>query len=314
MPSSSALVRPSPLPDGGHLAVLAISGPADETRILTAVGNLRARGFRVTLAENALTRGPGKYLAGDDSARAAAINQALANPEFDGFLFTRGGYGAMRILDAIDYELVRRDPRPIVGYSDITALHQAIATRAGITTFHGPMLNTDFHDGLSPVIDSWMWRALRGDSPLSFSFDRSNVLVAGVGEGVSFGGCLALTTALTGTPYDYWVENGIWFWEDVAEPLYKIDRMLTHLRLSGRFRGLRGIIVGQLRECGEGDPGELDSLLLDFFGDLGVPVVRGLPFGHFGNNLLLPIGQRVLLDASSCSLTFHDPVVQSGDA
>jgi muramoyltetrapeptide carboxypeptidase len=314
MPSSSPLVRPAPLPEGGHVAVLAISGPADETRILTAVAGLRSRGFRVTVSENAFARGPREYLAGDDSARAGAINDALANPDLDAFLFTRGGYGAMRILDSIDYELVRRDPRPIIGYSDITALHQAVATRAGVTTFHGPMLNTDFHDGLSPSVDAWMWRMLRGDSPSTFTFDRSNVLVSGTGDGILFGGCLALTTSLIGTPYDYWVPDGVWFWEDVAEPLYKIDRMLTHLRLSGRFQSLRGIILGQLRECGEDNPGDLDSLVMDFFGDLGVPVVRGLPFGHFGNNLLLPIGQRVHLDARSCSLTFPDPAVHAGDA
>ena len=220
----------------------------------------------------------------------------------------------MRILDRINYDLIRANPRPIIGYSDLTALHQAVAVKSGVTTFHGPMLNTDFFEGLSPEIDEWMWRSLAGDTPMRFSFERSNVLAAGSAEGILFGGCLALTTALLGSPYDYWVEDGIWFWEDVGEPLYRIDRMLTHLRLSGRFQRLRGMIVGQLKECGEERPDEVDELILEFAGDLGIPIVRGLPFGHFGNNLLLPVGQNMTLDTSDCSLTLPRPVVETGGA
>jgi muramoyltetrapeptide carboxypeptidase len=314
MSPSSVLTRPAPIAEGAHLAVLAISGPSDEARIRVATEKLRARGFRVTLADNAFLEGPRSYLAGSDATRADLLNRALADPAYDAYLFTRGGYGAMRILDAVDYELIRRNPRPIIGYSDITALHQAVAMRAGVTSFHGPMLNTDFHDGLSPAIDTWMWRALRGESPLSFEFDRAGVLVGGDTEGVLFGGCLAITTALVGTPFDYWVPDGVWFWEDVGEPLYKIDRMLTHLRLSDRFRALRGMIVGQLKECGEGRQDELVSLLLEFFGNLGIPVIHGLPFGHFGNNLMLPVGQTIQLDTRSCTLTLPGSVVQRGDA
>lgn len=313
MTDGHALIRPRPVPNGAHLAVLSISGPADESRIRVAAAKLAARGFRVTVIDGAYDRGERAYLAGDDSQRAFRLNQSLADPSYDAYLFTRGGYGAMRILDAIDYDLVRANPRPIIGYSDITALHQAVATRADVTTFHGPMLNTDFHDGLSPQIDSWMWLALSGTAPMRFEFERSNVIAAGTASGILFGGCLALTTALTGTPYDYWPEGGIWFWEDVGEPLYKLDRMLTHLRLSGRFQSLRGMIVGQLKECGEDRPDELDSLLSSFVGDLGIPLVRGLPFGHFGNNLMLPIGQKVVLDANACTLTLPDPVVDGGD-
>lgn len=314
MKPDNALIRPRPVREGAHLAVLSISGPAEEPRIRLAADKLRERGFRLTLVDGAFAAGTREYLAGSDAERASRLNLSLADPSYEAFLFTRGGYGAMRILDAIDYELVRRNPRPIIGYSDLTALHQAVAVRAGVTTFHGPMLNTDFHDGLSPQIEAWMWRLLAGESPSTFSFARSNVLAAGTAEGILFGGCLALTTALLGSPYDYWVGDGIWFWEDVGEPLYKIDRMLTHLRLSGRFQRLRGMIVGQLRDCGEDRPGELDSLLLEFVGDLGIPLVRGLPFGHFGNNLMLPIGQPIALDTNACTLKLPDPVVQRGDA
>lgn len=267
----------------------------------------------MTLSGNASECGRRSYLAGDDHTRTEQINTALNDAAFDGFLFTRGGYGAMRILDRIDFEAIRRNPRPMIGYSDLTALHQAVATQSGVSTFHGPMLNTDFHDGLAPEFDAWMWRALSGEENLTFEFDRSNVLAAGRADGTIFGGCLSLTTALIGTPYDYWVADGVWFWEDVGEPLYRIDRMLTHLRLSGRFRGLRGVIIGQLAGCGEDRPEDLDSLLREFFGGLDIPVIYGLPFGHVGNNLMLPIGQRAQIDTESCRLTLPERVVQRGE-
>jgi len=312
MNTSDPLIRPRPVRQGAHLAVLSVSGPANEGRIRAAIGNLESKGFRVTLLDGAFSAGRRDYVAGDDEARVSRLNAAIQDPSFDALLFTRGGYGAMRILDAIDYDGIRQNPRPIIGYSDLTALHQAVATQAGVTTFHGPMLNTDLHDGLAPVIESWMWDVLSGRTPMTFHFERSNVLVAGTAKGTLFGGCLALTTALVGTPYDYWPSDGIWFWEDVGEPLYKIDRMLTHLRLSGRFQRLRGMIVGQLRECGEDRPDELDDLLLEFVRHLDIPLVRGLPFGHFGNNLMLPIGQTIALDTSDCSLTLLEPVVHGG--
>jgi muramoyltetrapeptide carboxypeptidase len=314
MNSSEPLIRPWRLEQGAHLAVLSISGPADGTRIQAAVENLRGRGFRVTLCDGSLARGPREYLAGDDASRAARLNEALSDPSFDAFLFTRGGYGAMRILDAVDYDRIQQRPRPVIGYSDLTALHQAVAAKARVTTFHGPMLNTDFHDGLSRDIEDWMWSMLAGEAPLTFRLAPDNVLADGSADGILFGGCLALTTALVGTPFDYWPDDGIWFWEDVGEPLYRIDRMLTHLRLSGRFQRLRGMIVGELRECGEGRSDELDSLLSEFVKPLGIPVVRGLPFGHFGNNLMLPIGQRIALDTTTLELTVPEAVVQSGDA
>jgi muramoyltetrapeptide carboxypeptidase len=277
-------------------------------RIEAGVRTLESRGLRVTLASNIDHRHRG-YLAGDDDERLEQLNHYLRSDDVDAFFFARGGYGAMRILDGVDYEAIRRNPRPIVGFSDITALHQAVAVHAGVASFHGPMLNLDFHAGLSPHIEEWLWALLAGDAPRVHAFDASQVLQEGEATGVLFGGCLSLTTALVGTPYDFWIDDGIWFWEDVDEPIYRLDRMLTTLRLSGRLRRIRGVLIGKLKGCG--DEAELTALLHEFFASSGIPVVRHLPFGHYGDNLLMPIGAAVELSTESRKLIVTHPVVRT---
>jgi muramoyltetrapeptide carboxypeptidase len=306
-PGTQHLSQPRAISRTAHIAVLAISSPSEVERIERAVRNLEARGARVTLAENFAQRHRG-YLAGTDDQRAEEFNRYLNSPEFDAFFFTRGGYGAMRILDRIDYDAIRRNPRPVVGFSDITALHQSMATHAGVASFHGPMLNLDFFDGLTPDVEEWFWSMLGGAAPLTHRFARGQIVIGGEAEGILFGGCLSLTAALVGTPYDFWIEDGIWFWEDVDEPVYRIDRMLTHLRLSGRLKKIRGVIIGRLKGCGS--PAEIEALLHETFDPYAIPVVRDLPFGHEGNNLLMPIGAPVRLSTSDGTLTVLQAAVQ----
>jgi muramoyltetrapeptide carboxypeptidase len=300
------LTRPRALPPNAHIAVLAGSSPSELSRIEVAARVIESRGYRVTLASNIAHRHR-NYLAGTDEERVAELNRFFRSDEYDAFFFARGGYGLMRILDRIDYDALRLNPRPVVGFSDVTALHQAMALHARIASFHGPMLNLDFHDGLSPENEQWFWSMLAGDAPLTRSFSESDVVCAGDADGTLFGGCLSITAALIGTPYDFWIDDGIWFWEDIDEPVYRIDRMLTHLRLSGRMPRIRGVIIGALKDCGE--DAEMLALLRETFGALDIPVVRNLPFGHHGNNLLMPIGTRVRLDTSALRLTISEPAV-----
>jgi muramoyltetrapeptide carboxypeptidase len=284
-----------------------MSSPSERLRIEAAARTLEARGLRVTLAANIDHHHRG-YLAGDDDERLRELNHYLRSDEIDAFFFARGGYGAMRILDAIDYEAITANPRPIVGFSDITALHQAVAVRCGLASFHGPMLNLDWAEGLSAAVEEWFWSMLAGDAPLTHRFDRRQVVLEGDAEGVLFGGCLSLTTALTATPYDFWIDDGIWFFEDVDEPVYRIDRMLTHLRLTGRLKEIRAVVIGTLKGCGS--DAEIEALLHEFFGSSNIPVIRDLPFGHHGDNLLMPVGIPVRVSTRDLTLTFAQPAVQ----
>ena len=303
------LIRPRVLPANAHIAVLAASGPSERSRIELGALAIERRGHRVTIADNVDHRYRG-YLAGSDDERVEELNRFFRSSEYDAFFFARGGYGAMRILDRIDYNALRANPRPVVGFSDVTALHQAIAIHSGIGGFHGPMLNLDFHDGLSAENEEWLWSMLAGGAPLVRAFGEADVVQEGEAEGLLFGGCLALTTSLAGTPYDFWIEDGIWFWEDVDEPVYRIDRMLTHLRLSGRMKKIRGVIIGALKNCGS--ESEILALLREFFQSFDIPVVQNLPFGHHGNNLLMPIGTRVRLSTHDCTFTVLERAVSSG--
>jgi muramoyltetrapeptide carboxypeptidase len=300
------LTKPRALPERAHIAVLAPAGPSILDNIYEGARAIERRGHRVTFAENIDHQYRG-YLAGSDDERAEVLNRFLRSPEYDAFFFARGGYGSMRILDRIDYGAILANPRPIVGFSDITAIHQAMATMVRVAGLHGPMLNLDFRNGMSPQNEEWFWSLLGGAAPLTRELTPDNVLIEGEAEGVLFGGCLALTTSLAGTPYDYWIDGGIWFWEDVDEPVYRIDRMLTHLRLSGRMPGIRGVIIGALKECG--DPAGMVDLLREFFGPFGIPVVHNLPFGHHGDNLLMPIGTKARLSTSEMRLTISEPAV-----
>jgi muramoyltetrapeptide carboxypeptidase len=302
------LRRPKPLSRTSHIAVLATSSPSELDRIHTAADHLRARGLKVTLAPNIAHRD--RYLAGPDDERLRILNQFLKDSQFDAFFFARGGYGVMRILDGIDYDAIAANPRPVIGFSDITALHQAIAVRTGIASFHGPMLNSDWFGGLPPDREAWFWSMLAGEAPLDWRFESSQVINEGEAEGILFGGCLSLTTALTATAYDFWVDDGIWFWEDVDEPIYRIDRMLTHLRLSGRLRKLRAVIVGKLKGCGS--DAELTAFLHEFFGSMSIPVVRDFPFGHLGDNLLMPIGIPARLSTREGVFTITESAVAPG--
>jgi muramoyltetrapeptide carboxypeptidase len=302
------LQPPRALRPNAHIAVLAISSPSERARIETAARAIEQRGYRVSIAENVDHHDSrASYLAGSDSERIEQLNHYLRS-DVDAIFFARGGYGAMRILEAVDYDAIRDNPRPIVGFSDITALHQAIAVRTGIAGFHGPMLNLDWYNGLSPEIEQWLWSMLSGDAPLVHHFAGEQIVSEGEREGVLFGGCLSIITALTATPFDFWIDDGIWFWEDVDEPEYRIDRMLTHLRLSGRLEKIQGVVIGKLKGCG--GEGEMHALLRDFFGSSGIPVVRDLPFGHHGDNLLMPIGAPVRLSTRDCTLTLTSPATQ----
>jgi muramoyltetrapeptide carboxypeptidase len=301
------LIPPRALRRNGRVVVLAISSPSEMPRIEGGVRALEQRGLRVTLASNIDHRHRG-YLAGEDDERLEQLNHYLRFDDVDAFFFARGGYGAMRILDRIDYDAITANPRPIIGFSDITALHQAVAVRCGIGSFHGPMVNLDWFEGLTADIERWFWSMLAGESPLTHSFDASQIVLDGEAEGILFGGCLSLTTALTATPYDFWIDDGIWFFEDVEESPYRIDRMLTHLRLAGRLQKIRAVVIGKLKGCGS--DAEIEALLHEFFASSNIPVIRDLPFGHHGDNLLMPIGGHVRVSTRDRTFTVTQPAVR----
>ncbi len=273
--------------------MMAPAGPCPPEALDAGVARLRARGYQVLLAPNARSRTG--YLAGSDRERLDGIGWLL-DRGVDALLAARGGYGVMRILPEMPWDRLARWGGWVAGFSDITALHSALATRYGRATLHGPMVSSLARDpGSAESLLAWLSGAGGGEP---FRFSPRNVLRPGVARGVSAGGTLSILAALAATPFEPEYDGCVLFLEDVGESLYRLDRLLTQLRLSSRLAGARAVILGRLTRCGRGEAGWRErwrALVLE--AAPAAVVVEGLPFGHGGANVAFPLGVEVEVDA-----------------
>ncbi|WP_091089927.1 S66 peptidase family protein [Micromonospora nigra] len=280
------------------------SGPTRPERVARGIELITGWGLRPVPAPNAYARQG--YLAGGDALRAADLNAAFADPQVRGVICTRGGYGAQRVVDAIDMAAVHRDPKVVAGFSDITALQFALWRGARLATVHGP--GAVWLDERTPPRSAESLRAAltttRPVTVVADPFEETHpVRVPGRATGPLLGGNLCLVVASLGTPDMPDLTGAVLLLEDVQEPPYKIDRMLTQLRRAGVLDGLAGVAVGQFTDCADGwDVGVVD-VLADRLGDLGVPVLGGLPIGHGVGQLTVPVGTDATLDATAGTLT-----------
>ena len=264
---------------------------------------LKALGYRVCLGESVAARQG--YLAGSEALRRSDLLQMFAAAEIRAILCARGGYGVTRLLPSLDLAALVRHPKIFVGYSDVSPLLIALVQRGGMVAFHGPMVAADFGSPgeecegpgngtrVDPGLDDRSRRQLLdlvGDG-LGLELEVPTVVRPGTATGVLIGGCLSLLAAVAGTPYALRGEGTILFIEDIAEPSYRIDRMLTQLQQAGAFEGVRGVVFGAMTRCGPGGGAEgLLPVLTEFAERLRVPVGAGLPSGHGRPNLTLPFG------------------------
>jgi muramoyltetrapeptide carboxypeptidase len=261
------------------------------------VRRLESMGFTVRLGRHVL-EGAG-YLAGDDEARAADLTAMLRDPEVRGVWFARGGYGTIRLLDRIPWRAVRRDPKLLIGYSDLTALFAALARLPEQRCLYGPVV-TELGDPASYDRAS-LGRMLRGES-IRLRIARGRVLAPGRARGRLLGGNLTVLNHLLGTRFEPDLRESILFLEDVGEPVYRLDRMLTQLELAGALKGLAGVLLGHLSAPARRrfpPDRDLAELLGEIFRPLGVPVVQGLPAGHVPRKRTLPLGGRAELDTEA---------------
>jgi muramoyltetrapeptide carboxypeptidase len=317
---SKQLVRPPRLGPGSRIGLVAPAGPLLERDDLTRAEELcRALGYVPVLGRNAYLRHG--YLAGTDDERLADINQALQDPAIDAVWCIRGGYGAIRLLDRVDYEAIARRPKAVIGFSDITALLNAITRRTGVVTFHAPVARAAMprfsRDHFEQVVGSAKaaGRLARLPAPPDVLVPQENrivTLIAGTADGPLAGGNLTLLHCLIGTPYFPELEGAILFLEDVGEDLYNIDRILAHLRLIGALQALAGVMIGRFtqldRASRDGALG-FDEVLSTYFEPLGIPVAYGFPFGHIEAQWTLPLGVRAHLNASVGEVDLLEPAV-----
>ena len=296
----SPMQFPPLLSAGAHVALVAPAGPLrEDVELDKAKANVIRFGWESVVMTNARARDG--YLAGSDEQRARDINNAIADRDIHALWCVRGGYGAMRILDAIDYEGMRRTPKALIGYSDVTALHAAFGVKSSLVTFHGPTARQ--------TIPPFAFESLRnavalGQDPCG-EMPKARTLRGGRAKGRLVGGNLALLTAIAGTPYSPDYAGAILVIEDVNEAHYRIDRMLTTLHLSGALSGLAGLVIGRFtdipKEFGD-DEWSLERVLADAASRAGVPCVTDAPFGHIDDQWTLPLGAIAELDADARTL------------
>jgi muramoyltetrapeptide carboxypeptidase len=306
------LIAPPRLRPGDRIGVVAPSGPVNRRHVEAGARALERAGFRVVLARHVFDRRG--HLAGEDRARADDFNRMLRNPNIRCVLMARGGYGAMRIAESVDWGAMRRDPKIFAGFSDATFLHLGFARHASVRTLHGPNLQGF---GRSPRGElkrwiSWVTRPLPPDSIRILRAPRRLVGGPGRTRGRVLGGNLVLLDYAIGTSVLPSLRGAILFLEEVREAPYKIDGMLCHLRLSRALAGIRGVALGDFYRC-KPTPRRrelpLRQVFLDHFRPLGVPVRAGIKAGHAPLNLPFPLGARAVLDGRRGQLIFEQGLV-----
>lgn len=301
---------------GDTLGFIAPSGAVrTEGAIERAVKETESMGFKVKLGESAGQKYG--YLSGSDEVRARDINNMFADDEVDAIVCLRGGYGAMRILDQLDYELIARHPKIFMGFSDITALHIALLNRCDLATFHGPMAAANWAGSqLDDFSRESMYRALMSTEPVGElrnpeGYPRQTVN-PGQAEGQLVGGNLMLIASSLGTPWEIDTKGRIIFIEEVGERTYCVDRMLTQLRLAGKFEDCAGVVFGDFADCPVEYPEfglTLEEIILDVVAPSGKPIFTGLRCGHCTPKLTLPFGVKCRMDADECTLTVLESAV-----
>jgi muramoyltetrapeptide carboxypeptidase len=302
------LLVPPQVESGATVGVVAPSGPLDGESLRAGIRYLQQEGFRVVVGDN-VSRRLG-YLAGTDGERCHDLNAMLDAPNVRAVVFARGGYGAMRILHLVDYDAAKHDPKRLVGMSDITSLQLALYAKCRLVTFSGPMIG-QISDGLDPLSQSWLLRSLRepvqGRSLIPENQQGMRILRAGRATGLLLGGCLSLVTALLGTSYCPDFFGAILFLEDVNEETYRIDRMLTQLKLCGALGSINGLVLGHfIGPRSESILPDVERRALELIEDSPIPIISGYPHGHTLPNLTIPCGIPVELNTSPLSLLVRD--------
>ncbi|HEV2088135.1 MAG TPA: LD-carboxypeptidase [Cryptosporangiaceae bacterium] len=302
------LIRPPRLRPGDRIAVVAPSGPVDRERLDAGCAVLRGWGLRVECMPHVLARHDRlPYLAGSDDARAADLQQAWLDPSVAAVLCVRGGYGAQRIVDLLDWSRMRHQaPKIFAGSSDVTALHEAFATQLGVVTLFAPMVGSTAFVDDATTREHLRRMLFAPESTRLLTSARTEPLIGGRARGVTIGGTATLLAAGVGTPATRpAAPGGIAILEDVTEDAYRLDRILTQLLRAGWFTGVTAVALGSWVDC---EPSaDVRALALDRLGGLGVPVVWELGFGHCLPQLTVPLGVRAELDADAGTLTLLDP-------
>ena len=299
------ILKPKRLNTGDLIGVIApASNPDDITRIDKGVSYLESLGYRVEIGKNVgAERG---YLAGDDSQRLDDLRYMFEKKEVKAIFNVRGGYGSGRLLDKIDYSLIKANPKIFVGYSDITALQMAFFTKTGLMTIAGPMLASDLYAGLDPNTEELFWSMLTSSKKIGKLYNPNDekffILNKGRGEGRLLGGNLSLLASIMGSEYLPSFRNSILLLEEIGEAPYRVDRLFNQISIAKIFKQIKGLILGRFVDCYESDKTKetlsLNEVILDYFQNISIPVIYNVKHGHIKESIPIPFGLKCKLNAS----------------
>jgi muramoyltetrapeptide carboxypeptidase len=311
-----AVVKPKHISPGDRIAFVAPAGSPDTVSLIKGADYFHKLGYKIKIYPQ--VRRKNRYLAGDDDARAQALMDAFADRNIDAVFCARGGYGALRILEKLDFNKIKKNPKPLLGYSDITVLLLSIYKKTGLVAFHGPMPDIDFGARPRRYTRDYLFKAL-------FTKDKiGNVMIPkdykiikispGSASGVIVGGNLSLMAKLVGSDYLPSFRNKIVFFEDIGENAERVDGYLAQLFMSTDFGKANGFIIGEFSDDKYRDKKRKNWTVLqvikDYFGKIGKPVIFGFPCGHGVEKITIPIGTRVLLDADEKLVVFKEAGVR----
>lgn len=292
------------------------SSPDEFSRIEKGVKYIESLGYRVKVGKH-VGKNHG-YLAGNDDERLEDLHAMFKDKNVNAIFTVRGGYGAFRLLDKIDYRLIRNNPKVFVGYSEMTSLQMAFFEKAGLITFAGPMVAVDFHDEVSPYTNENFWATITSNKKhgkLKFpEVEKLPFLQKGSTSGRIIGGNLAVLVALLGTGYFPNPTGKILMIEDIGELPYRVDRMLNQLKLSGTYKKVKGIILGKFVDCNERDPEKktltLGEVIQHYITEVNVPSIYSFPHGHIKDFITIPFGIKINLNASKGIVEFAESAVK----
>ena len=296
-----------PLKAGDVVGIAAPSSPFDRNLFKHGLSQLHKMGFETWHRDDIFQQE--RYLAGSDERRAEELTELFTKKEIKAILFARGGYGSQRIIRYLKIDTIKKHKKPVVGFSDITALLNFLNQETLMPTFYGPVITQLGNHPTSRTIESLKNCLTQNEPPPPIDLSNCRVLKEGKSEAKLAGGCLSLIASSVGTPYELKTSGVILFFEDTGEKIYALDRMLTHLKNAGKFEGVNGILVGAL-EPREGEVHSMDGMFGDIFKDFDGPIVTHFPAGHTNDFVTLPLNSRIVLDTQTRRLEFKESLLK----
>lgn len=297
------MIKPKRLQVGDAIGIIAPAGPIKQDDLMKALPCFQRMGLRVKLGEN--VKNVHGYLAGTDDERLRDLHAMFHDPEVKAIFCARGGYGTPRLVDKIEYDLIEKNAKILWGYSDITYLHNAIHQKTGLITFHGPMVTSDMAKPEFDKLSYMLFSQLFEPTTLLYTETISplHVICPGMAKGKLVGGNLSLIVSTLGTPYEIDTKDCLLLIEDIDETPYKVDSMLNQLKLAGKLHEAAGIVIGDFANSKSNNLSlTLDEIYLDFFANLGIPVMSGFKIGHCFPHFSVPLGVEAILNTEQKSL------------